>query len=89
MIIIEYDFKYDDLIIHGRTGKRYRANEIDDNIRTCWFIEAFRKDIEESIKKSNIIHACTKIPEEDQRQLILALNNLFEPEDSGLTKRAN
>ena len=61
----------------------YRANHCIYGFKPK-FIEAYRKDIEDAV----IVNTDKKMTEEEQRQFITALINLFEPEDTGLTKRA-
>ena len=82
-VVIDYYPTNDSLIIHGLSHKMYAANKIYDSKRTAEVVGCYLKDIE----GFNVSHT-EDIPEEEQRQFIKALNNLFELEDTGLTKRA-
>ena len=80
--VIDYYPTNDSLIICF-SHEMYAANKIYDSRRTAEVVGCYLKDIE----GFNVSHT-EDIPEEEQRQFITALNNLFELEDTGLTKRA-
>tara|TARA_R110002049_G_scaffold28977_2_gene98650 strand:+ start:12928 stop:13311 length:384 start_codon:yes stop_codon:yes gene_type:complete len=83
-IFIKYSKRPELLVIHGFSCNKYPVAKPDDCAQWEVNTEIYRKDVE-GVTFNEIPKNAT---EEEQRRFRTAVYNLFDPEDTGLTKRA-